>query len=116
MHSTRRRAGPRSQSALRCATDVTGFGLLGHASHIARASNVTIRVRREAVPIFDGVREAARAGCATDGGKRNAEYLRDLVRWTSGSDADRAVFTIRRHRGVCSSPCLGSKWPIIFRV
>ncbi len=75
----------------RCATDITGFGLLGHLSHIARASPVTLRIRRDAIPIFAGVREAVRAGSINDGGRRNAEYLRELVRWEKGSDEDRAI-------------------------
>jgi selenide,water dikinase len=37
------------------------------------------------------VREAVRAGFVTDGSKRNAEYLRELVRWNKGSDEDRAI-------------------------
>src|SRR3954467_5437896 len=87
--------GAASRAALavgaRCATDITGFGLLGHLSHIARASNVTLRVSLNDVPIFSGVREAVRAGFVTDGSKRNAEYLRDLVRWNVGSEEDRAI-------------------------
>jgi selenide,water dikinase len=75
----------------RCATDITGFGLLGHMSHIARASNVTLRVELNAVPVFDGVHEAARAGSTTDGAKRNAEYLKEYVRWHKGPDDDRAI-------------------------
>jgi len=76
---------------VRCATDVTGFGLLGHLSHIARASKVTLRVELDSIPIFLRVREAVRAGFVTDGSKRNAEYLRELVRWNKGSDEDRAI-------------------------
>jgi selenide,water dikinase len=87
--------GAASRAALavgsRCATDITGFGLLGHMSHIARASNVTLRVNLDAIPIFTGVREAVRAGFVTDGAKRNAEYLRDLVRWEKGTEEDRAI-------------------------
>src|SRR6202521_4611974 len=87
--------GAASRAALavgsRCATDITGFGLLGHLSHIARASNVTLRVDLDAIPIFAGVREAVRARFVTDGGKRNAEYLRDLVRWEKGTEEDRAI-------------------------
>ena len=79
--------------AARCATDVTGFGLLGHLSHIARASNVTIRLRMNAIPVFDGVRDAVAAGAVTDGSRRNGEYLRELVRWEEGSDVDRAILT-----------------------
>ncbi len=87
--------GAASRAALavgaRCATDITGFGLLGHMSHIARASKVTLRVELAAIPVFAGVREAIRAGSTTDGAKRNAEYLKDLVRWNKGSDEDRAI-------------------------
>jgi len=76
---------------VRCATDITGFGLLGHMSHIARASKVTLRIELDSIPVFARVREAVRAGCVTDGSKRNAEYLRDLVLWKAGSDEDRAI-------------------------
>jgi selenide,water dikinase len=75
----------------RCATDITGFGLLGHMTHIARASKVTLRVELDSIPVFDGVREAVRAGSTTDGAKRNADYLQDLVRWSKGTEEDRAI-------------------------
>ena len=75
----------------RCATDITGFGLLGHASHIARASNVTLAIDVEAVPFLPGARDAAMAGVLTDGGKRNAEYLHELVRWGRANDVDRSL-------------------------
>ena len=87
--------GKASRAALavgsRCATDITGFGLLGHASHIARASNVTLAFELEAVPLLTGAEDAATSGIATDGGKRNGEYLRELVRWNRGNDVDRAL-------------------------
>src|SRR3954466_11206000 len=65
--------GAASRAALalgsRCATDITGFGLLGHMSHIARASNVSLSVALDLVPLLPGVREAVRAGFVTDGSK-----------------------------------------------
>src|SRR5687767_10143892 len=64
-----------------CATDVTGFGLLGHASHIARASGVTLRIRAGAVPLLPGAREAWLAGSSTGGAERNEAYLAPLVDW-----------------------------------
>ena len=91
----------------RCATDITGFGLLGHMSHIARASKVTLRVDLESIPVFDGVREAVRAGSTTDGAKRNAEYLKDFVAWKKGTDEDRAILYDPQTSGgllVCLSP------------
>jgi selenide,water dikinase len=89
--------GAASRAALavgaRCATDITGFGLLGHLSHIARASKVTLRIRLDAIPIFEGVREAVRTGSVTDGSRRNAEYLKEFVHWERGSEEDRAILT-----------------------
>jgi selenide, water dikinase len=95
LQAMKRLNGQASRAALalgaRCATDVTGFGLLGHMSHIARASGVTLHVNMNAVPVLAGAREAAHAGFVTDGAKRNAEYLRDLVHWNGGTDEDRAI-------------------------
>ncbi len=78
-------------AGVKCATDVTGYGLLGHASHIARASKVTLRIRAALVPILAGAREALSQGATTDGLKRNQEYLKDLVEWRGTSDDDRAL-------------------------
>jgi selenide,water dikinase len=84
-----------SRAALRidakCATDVTGFGLLGHASHIAAASNVTLRIDVRKVPALRGAREAWERGIRTGGAERNASYLESRVDWGSATDADRAL-------------------------
>jgi selenide, water dikinase len=64
-----------------CATDITGFGLLGHASHIARASGVTLRIVADRVPTLAGAREAAQRGVRTGGADRNRTYLEPLVDW-----------------------------------
>jgi selenide, water dikinase len=74
-----------------CATDVTGFGLLGHASHIARASAVTLRITAATVPALPGAREAVAAGVTTAGAERNASYLQPLVDWGGTPEADRAL-------------------------
>lgn len=74
-----------------CATDITGFGLLGHASHIARASNVSIEIRPSDVPALRGAREAWRDGARTGGAERNLRYLEPLVSWGTAGDEDRAL-------------------------
>ena len=66
---------------VRCATDVTGFGLLGHASHVARGSKVTLLIDTAAIPFLPGARAAAERGVSTGGGERNAEYLATRVSW-----------------------------------
>ena len=75
----------------RCATDVTGFALLGHASHIARASGVALTIDVSSLPVLEGAREAYRAGVGTGGGSRNAAFVEGIVRWGAVSDEDRAI-------------------------
>ncbi|MEV6418634.1 selenide, water dikinase SelD [Streptomyces sp. NPDC051662] len=58
-----------------CATDVTGFGLLGHLFKLARASGVTAVVHASAVPVLDGAREAARDGYVSGGTRRNLAWV-----------------------------------------
>jgi selenide, water dikinase len=58
------------------ATDVTGFGLLGHAYKMARASGVTIRIDAAAVPYLDGARDALRDGYVSGGTRRNLDWVR----------------------------------------
>jgi selenide,water dikinase len=59
-----------------CATDVTGFGLLGHLHKLARASGVTARVDAAAVPYLDGARESLAAGHVSGGTRRNLDWVR----------------------------------------
>ncbi len=53
------------------ATDITGFGLLGHGGEMARASGVQLRLRAGAVPLFPGVRDLIAAGIVPGGSKTN---------------------------------------------
>jgi selenide,water dikinase len=75
----------------RCATDVTGFGLLGHSSHIAAASNVTLVIHAEQVPLLPGARDAWEGGTRTGGAERNAAYLESRVDWGRAPDVFRAL-------------------------
>jgi selenide, water dikinase len=77
--------------SVKCATDVTGFGLLGHASHIARASKVTIRIRAASVPLLAGTAEAWAAGASSDGLKRNLAYMEPMTRWNETSEMMKAI-------------------------
>src|SRR5215213_713152 len=60
----------------RCATDVTGFGLLGHLHKLARASGVTAEIDASAVPYLDGARESLGAGYVSGGTRRNLDWVR----------------------------------------
>lgn len=63
-------------AGIRCATDVTGFGLLGHLFKLARASGVTAVIDHRAVPYIEGARAAARAGYIPGGSRRNLDWVR----------------------------------------
>jgi selenide,water dikinase len=63
-------------AGIRCATDVTGFGLLGHAYKLARASDVTAVLDAKAVPYLDGARQALRDGYVSGGTRRNLDWVR----------------------------------------
>jgi selenide,water dikinase len=55
-------------------TDVTGFGLLGHAHEMAERSGVRIELDAAALPFFPGAREQAVAGVRTGGDRRNRDF------------------------------------------
>jgi selenide,water dikinase len=65
-----------TEAGIRAATDVTGFGLLGHLLKLARASGVTAVVDAAAVPYLDGAREALAAGYVSGGTRRNLDWVR----------------------------------------
>jgi selenide, water dikinase len=74
--------------AVHACTDITGFGLIGHASEMARASGVTVSIDAGRVPFFDGV--LAIAGRNRSGGMgSNQEHFASGVRVDPGVDADR---------------------------
>ena len=62
------------------ATDVTGFGMLGHLSHIASASKLSAKLSIADVPLLAGAQEAVAAGFVPGGTKRNLAYVRDRLR------------------------------------
>jgi selenide,water dikinase len=79
---------PGSEAALaagvRCATDVTGFGLLGHLAELTAASGVGAEVDAGAVPLLLGARELATQGVATGGAARNRAFAEAVVELSPG--------------------------------
>jgi selenide,water dikinase len=63
-------------AGVEAATDVTGFGLLGHLFKLVRASGVGAVVDASAVPYLDGAREALAAGYVSGGTRRNLDWVR----------------------------------------
>ncbi|MYT27639.1 MULTISPECIES: selenide, water dikinase SelD [unclassified Streptomyces] len=75
----------------RCATDVTGFGLLGHLFKLARASGVTAVLDAGAVPLLDGAREAVRDGYVSGGTRRNLEWVAPHTDFGTADEATRLL-------------------------
>lgn len=73
-------------------TDVTGFGLAGHAWEMAERSGVAVRLRLGDVPLYPGARAAADAGVRTGGDARNREHL--TGRLTSAAGLDDALVAL----------------------
>ena len=71
------------------ATDVTGFGLLGHLHYLARASGVAARVEASAVPLLPDVERLAEAGEVPSGTRRNQQFLEPRVRFAASVPAAR---------------------------
>jgi selenide,water dikinase len=60
-------------------TDVTGFGLLGHAFEMAKASDVTFQIRSADVPLLPDVLDLIRQGMLTRGDKNNRIYVGETI-------------------------------------
>ena len=69
-------------------TDVTGFGLIGHARELVLASEVSIRISAGKVPILEGALECVRAGYIPGGLNNNREFAECLVEYDEGVPAD----------------------------
>ena len=60
---------------IKCATDITGFGLNGHLVKMAKASSVCIEIDIDKVPFLDGALELVKMGCIPGAAFRNKEYV-----------------------------------------
>ncbi|PMR58196.1 selenide, water dikinase SelD [Verrucosispora sp. ts21] len=78
-------------AGVRCGTDVTGFGLLGHASKLARASELTVAIDIDRVPYLAGAREAARDGYVSGGSRRNLEWVTPWTDLAAAGEIDRLL-------------------------
>ena len=74
-------------------TDVTGFGLFGHAHEVADRSGVRIRLESERFPAIDGALDAARQGVRTSGDPRNRDFAGSAPR-RSAATCPRALVAL----------------------
>ncbi len=80
--------------AIQSATDITGFGLLGHALKMARGSSVTIEIQAAAVPLLSGAYDLADLGCIPGAAFRNQEFVEQDCRFSSRIDYQRKMLML----------------------
>jgi len=75
------------------ATDVTGFGLLGHLRELAAGSGLHAMVDAESVPVIDGVRELLAAGMVAGGTQRNHAFVSEHVDWGALPESEQLLLS-----------------------
>jgi selenide,water dikinase len=78
-------------AGVRAATDVTGFGLLGHLHRMLTASHAAARIAAAAVPLLPGALELAAAGYVSGGTRANIERMRAVTHIDPDVPADLAI-------------------------
>lgn len=73
-------------AGVEAATDVTGFGLLGHLYKMTRASGISAVIDASAVPYLEGAREALRDGYVSGGTRRNLDWVRSRLDGSATDD------------------------------
>jgi selenide, water dikinase len=68
-------------AGVRCGTDVTGFGVLGHAHALALASGCGVEIDAGALPLLPGVERLVAAGLVPGGSRRNRAYADGWTGW-----------------------------------
>jgi selenide,water dikinase len=76
---------------LKGATDVTGFGLLGHAMRMAEASGVTIRIQSRDLPHYPEALTLLEEGCIPGAAFRNLEFVKDSTVFGSSLNYERKM-------------------------
>jgi selenide,water dikinase len=79
------------EAGAEAATDVTGFGILGHLHNMLTGSGMAAEVDLSAVPLLEGALELAEAGVVPGGTRRNEAYLDQHVDWGELPEAERLV-------------------------
>jgi selenide,water dikinase len=90
--SNREAAGAMAQTGVLAATDVTGFGLLGHLWEMCRGAGLGALVDMNSIPVMSGVAEMVGMGMVPTGAYRNREHLSDIV--STGSLAEENILPL----------------------
>jgi selenide,water dikinase len=82
------------ETGVSTATDITGFGLIGHLNEVLSASDCSARLHAEAIPFFDEARRLADIGIIPGGTRENAKIFDSHVSWGEGvSDVEKILMS-----------------------
>lgn len=103
------------EHGVRAATDVTGFGLAGHALEVARASGVTLRVRVADLPVHEGFDRLVEKGVTTGSTRSNRDHCAAEIDLPAGLPANRAelLFDPQTSGGLLLSVPAGSSGALL---
>jgi selenide,water dikinase len=90
-NATARDAAVAAGPAVHAATDVTGFGLLGHLREMVVASGVSARVDARSVPVLEGVRDLLTDGVVPGGTRRNHAWVSEVADWGTADEVEQLV-------------------------
>jgi selenide,water dikinase len=76
------------EAGITACTDITGFGFLGHAAEMARASKVSLQISSQALPLLPGALDFARMGLIPAGAYDNRRFLQDDVVFSAGVEQE----------------------------
>ncbi len=79
------------RAGVHAATDVTGFGLLGHLREMAAASGLHAEIDSDAVPVLDGARDLIALGAVSGGTRRNLDAVAPYVDFGRTSESERLL-------------------------
>ncbi|MBD3419996.1 MAG: selenide, water dikinase SelD [Chitinivibrionales bacterium] len=79
------------QYGIRCATDITGFSLLGHALKMAQASDVALTIDAESAPLLNGSYELVELGCIPGASFRNLKFIENDTIFSKSVDYNRKM-------------------------
>lgn len=90
---------------IKCATDITGFGLLGHLLEVARGSNVILAVESSMLPLLSGAEELVNDGCIPGAAFRNLKHIEKDVDFKNSLSYSRRMLTVdaQTSGGLCFS-------------
>ena len=110
VHANRKAADILRQHHVHAATDVTGFGLIGHLVEMVRASGVDVTLAPDRVPLLPGARETIALGIFSSLQPQNVRLRRAISdpEWRRGTRSIRCC-SIRKRRAACSPRCRSAK-------